>query len=299
MRQFRNKLTPVLLLVMTWSIAAAANDPGSSGFSFLKVSPGARNAGMGDIGLAVPSNLYGVYFNPAVTGDVKETYVGFMHHEYIFDTRREFLGACTPLFKGALSVGFDYFKIGSIENRTGPSDDPLATSDARDILFYGSYALPLSQRFALGATAKFAAERIEPSSARTLLFDLGARFKPTAKLSFGIAGRNIGGKPKFNSEAINMPVTIAGGVAFEVNNMTAGVDVSKPKDAAVKVNLGLERYIVEYIALRAGYKFGYDEENMAFGVGFSRSIWRVDYAFVPFKSGLGSSHRFALTVALK
>ena len=53
------------------------------------------------------------------------------------------------------------------------------------------------------------------------------------------------------------------------------------------------------MSLRAGYKFGYDEENMAFGVGFAKSIWRVDYAFVPFKSGLGTNHRFALTVQFK
>jgi hypothetical protein len=51
--------------------------------------------------------------------------------------------------------------------------------------------------------------------------------------------------------------------------------------------------------LRAGYKVGYDEENMTFGVGFAKSRWHVDYAFIPFKSGLGSNHRFALTVQLK
>ncbi len=278
---------------------ASAADPGKTGFSFLKVSPGARNAAMGDVGVAVTSSLFGVYFNPAVMSDAKETSIGFMHHENIFDSRREFAGVTTPMFKGAVSLGFDYLQIGNIESRQGPTDEPLGTFDARDILFYAAYAHSFSERLALGATVKYAAERIEPQAAQTVLFDFGARFHPTNSISIGIAGRNIGSNPKFHSEAIPMPVTAAGGASFEAKKMTAGVDVSKPKNDDVKINLGLERYIVEYVALRAGYKIGYDEENFAVGVGFSKAIWRVDYAFVPFKSGLGSSHRFALTVQLK
>lgn len=81
--------------------------------------------------------------------------------------------------------------------------------------------------------------------------------------------------------------------------MTAGAEIAKPKNDDVKVHLGLERYIAEFVALRAGYKIGYDEENMTFGAGFAKSVWRVDYAFVPFKSGLGSNHRFALTIQFK
>jgi hypothetical protein len=254
---------------------------------------------MGDIGVAVTSSLYGVYFNPAVIADIKETWVGFMHHENIFDSRREFVGVATPLLGGALSVGFDYFKIGSIESREGPTEQPLGTFDARDILVYGAIAVPVSKRLSMGGTVKYAAERIESQTASALLVDLGARFRPMEKVSIGFVGRNIGSSPKFETEKFDVPVTIAGGVDFEVKNMTAGIEVSKPKNDDVKVNLGLERYIIEFVSLRAGYKFGYDEENMAFGVGFAKSIWRVDYAFVPFKSGLGTNHRFALTVQFK
>jgi hypothetical protein len=289
----------LVILILLSAVRVSAADPGKTGFSFLKVSPGARNAAMGDIGVAVTSSLYGVYFNPAVIADITETWVGFMHHENIFDSRREFVGVTTPLFGGAISLGFDYFKIGSIESREGPTEQPLGTFDARDILVYAAVAVPVSERLSMGGTIKYAAEQIESQTASALLVDLGGRFRPVEKVSIGFVGRNIGGSPKFETEKFDVPVTIAGGIDLEVKNMTAGIEVSKPKNDDVKVNLGLERYIMEFVSLRAGYKFGYDEENMAFGVGFAKSIWRVDYAFVPFKSGLGTNHRFALTVQFK
>jgi len=288
-----------VILILLSAVRVLAADSGKTGFSFLKVSPGARNAAMGDIGVAVTSSLYGVYFNPAVIADIKETWVGFMHHENIFDSRREFVGVATPLFGGAVSVGLDYFKIGSIESREGPTEQPLGTFDARDILVYGAVAVPVSKRLSMGGTVKYAAERIESQTASALLVDLGARFRPMENVSIGFVGRNIGSSPKFETEKFDVPVTIAGGIDLEVKNMTAGIEVSKPKNDDVKVNLGLERYIMEFVSLRAGYKVGYDEENMTFGVGFAKSIWRVDYAFVPFKSGLGTNHRFALTVQFK
>ena len=289
----------LVILILLSAVRASAADPGKTGFSFLKVSPGARNAAMGDIGVAVTSSLYGVYFNPAVIADIKDTWVGFMHHENIFDSRREFVGVATPLFGGAVSVGLDYFKIGSIESRKESTVEPLGTFDARDILVYAAVAVPVSERLSMGGTVKYAAERIESQTASALLVDLGTRFRPMEKVSVGFVGRNIGSSPKFETEEFDVPVTIAGGINLEVKNMTAGIEMSKPKNDDVKVNLGLERYIMEFVSLRAGYKFGYDEENIAFGVGFAKSIWRVDYAFVPFKSGLGTNHRFALAVQFK
>jgi hypothetical protein len=299
MKWFKKLSTVLIILILLPAATVLAADPGKTGFNFLKVSPGARNAAMGDIGVAITSNLYGVYFNPAVIADIKETWVGFMHHENIFDSRREFVGVATPLLGGALSLGFDYFKIGSIESREGPTEQPLGTFDARDILVYGAVAVPVSQRLSLGGTVKYAAERIESQTASALLVDLGARFRVVKKVSIGFAGRNIGSSPKFETEKFDVPVTIAGGIDLEVKNTTAGIEVSKPKNDDVKLNFGLERYIMEFLSLRAGYKVGYDEENMAFGAGFAKSIWRVDYAFVPFKSGLGTNHRFALTVQFK
>lgn len=291
-------------LILSFAIAFCGNaamavNPSNVGFSFLKISPGARNAAMGDLGVSVSSSLYGVYFNPAVIADVKESWVGFMHHENIFDSRREFAGFTTPLFGGGASIGFDYFKFGSIESREGPTEEPLGTFDARDILFYGALAIPVAERAAIGATIKYAAEKIGAETADAFFFDVGARLTPIKHLAIGVAGRNIGSSPKFKTEEFDVPVTVAGGVSLDIKRTLIGAEVANAKGDDTKVHLGVEQKLADFVSLRAGYKINYDEEDMSFGVGFAKSRWVVDYAFVPFKEGVGSNHRFALTVQLK
>lgn len=276
-----------------------AADPGSVGFNFLKVSPGARNAGMGDVGTSIGASLYGIYFNPAAPARSTLPAVGFMHHEGIFDTRREFIGGSKPMFGGVVSAGFDYFKVGSIEERQGPTEEPIGLFDSQDMLVSLGYARAISPRASLGLTAKYAAEKIESRTADAFLIDAGAQFLAMEKVTIGAAVRNLGSKPKFGQDEIDLPVTFAGGASVDVNYLIVAAEVSAPKESDVRVNFGAEKAFGKMVALRAGYKIGYDEEDFAAGVGFKKSIWSVDYAFVPYKSGLGSAHRFALTVNLK
>jgi len=83
----------------------------------------------------VTSNLFGVYHNPAVMANLAGTTVGFMHHENIFDSRREFVGMSSPLLGGAFSLRLDYFKIGSIESRELSTEE--AAWDLRRARFAG------------------------------------------------------------------------------------------------------------------------------------------------------------------
>ena len=278
---------------------AAAADPGSVGFNFLKVSPGARNAAMGDVGTSIATNLYGVYFNPAATARTEHPVVGFMHHEGIFDTRREFIGASGVMLGGVVTAGFDYFKVGSLEERTGPTEEPIGVFDAQDMMAFAGYARQFSPKMSAGFTAKYAAEKIESRTADAFLFDAGMQFALIEKTTIGVAVRHIGSKPKFGDDEIELPLTVSGGASVDVNYLIAAVEVSAPKESDVRVNMGLEKRFGKMVALRAGYKIGYDEEDFAAGVGFKKSIWEIDYAFVPYKSGLGSAHRFALTINLK
>lgn len=278
---------------------ANAADPGSVGFNFLKISVSARNAAMADVGVSLTNSLLGVYYNPASIEATRYPTVGFVHQEGIFDTRREFLGAAAPLFGGVLSVGFDYFKISDLEARTGPTESPVGYFDSQDILTFVAYAFRPATGLSLGVTAKYAAEKIEAQTADAVLFDLGMQFVPTDYVTAGLAVRHFGSKPKFYREEIELPVTVAGGLSASVRGTTLAIEAGFPKGSDTRFNIGGERIIADIIAFRAGYKFGYDEENLAFGVGFMQSIWHVDYAFVPYQSGLGNAHRFALTVEIR
>ncbi len=281
------------------SSTLSAAEPGSVGFNFLKVSPGARNAGMGDVGTSVGTSLFGVYFNPAATAQATGSAIGFMHHEGIFDTRREFIGGTTQMFGGVVAAGFDYFKVGSLEQRLGPSEEPIGIFDAQDMLLFAGYSRKFSPKLAGGFTAKYAAEKIESRTADAVMFDAGVQFMPMEKTTLGLALRHMGSKPKFGEDEIELPLTFAGGASVDVNNLILAAEVTAPKESDVRFNIGAEKTFAKMIAVRGGYKIGYDEEDFAAGVGFKKSMWEIDYAFVPYKSGLGTAHRFALTVNLK
>jgi hypothetical protein len=62
---------------------------------------------------------------------------------------------------------------------------------------------------------------------------------------------------------------------------------------------GGEYLIKEVLYLRAGYQTGYDNRGLSAGAGFVYKEFRIDYAFVPYQSDLGNSHRFSLTYSIK
>ncbi len=286
----------VLLLISPFAVAG---DAGSSGFTFLKVSWGARQAGMGEMGTALASGLYGAYYNPASLAVVDNTTVGFMHQEYIFDIRREFIAAALPLYKGGLAFGLDYFKVSDIEYRESATAQPTGLFDSQDVLLFVAYGIGIGSDISLGVTGKYAAEKIESLTADVLMFDCGAAWQLNRHLTVGGALKNVGGKPRFRNEKITLPLTVAFGTALQFDKTTLGVDLVFPNDTDMRINLGAERFLADLLALRAGYKFGYDEENFTLGLGIYKNIWQVDYAFAPYSSGLGSSHRFALTIHWK
>lgn len=86
------------------------------------------------------------------------------------------------------------------------------------------------------------------------------------------------------------------------HRLTLGADANHPNDGPERVNTGLEYCFRELLALRAGYKFGYDEQSWTAGggVNLGSSAQRIhfDYALADF-GALDKVHRFSLGVAFK
>ncbi len=71
--------------------------------------------------------------------------------------------------------------------------------------------------------------------------------------------------------------------------------VMRPLDNRTRAGFGLEYRVVEWAALRAGWKVNDDASDLTAGAGLSASLWTLDYAFVPTEHALGNAHRFTLT----
>jgi len=203
---------------------------------------------------------------------------------------------------GALGLGFSGFYTSELERR-----DEVGTLIGHfgfnDISASAHYARNLGQSFAGGVGIKYIREMIDQQDATTIAFDLGGRYVDEGSgLSIGAAVQNVGGDAKFDKEAFSLPTTMRAGVAMtrDVSRWQGrgvlSAEVRKASKDDAHFHIGGEFEYKERVALRAGAKFGYDDQDLSFGLGVKHDRIGFDYALVPFSSNLGTTHFFSLNL---
>jgi len=307
MRSLRLLLPLVLALVPGAFLPARALAVGEAGFAFLKVGVGARAMGMGSAYVAEAGDPTAVYWNPAGLAGLDRTQITFMHSEWIQDFRQDFAAVAAPAFRdgaGGFAVGISTFYADEFERRSD-TGALLGHFGFNDIIATGSVAYPLSSSLTGGLSAKFIREMIDQEVASSVAFDLGARLAvPRTSLVLAGALQSLGSKPTFVSESFDLPTMLRLGASQRWGvegwssdaRLTAEYRETKGEDS--KFHLGGEWLYKGTAALRAGYKFGYDEESATFGLGLVGSRFSFDYALVPLSADLGTTHFFSLTASL-
>jgi hypothetical protein len=79
---------------------------------------------------------------------------------------------------------------------------------------------------------------------------------------------------------------------------TLSTEFRKARGEDGRFHVGGEYAYHDWLALRAGAKFGYDEQDVSFGLGIVRGKISFDYALLPVGANLGSSHLFSLSARL-
>jgi hypothetical protein len=100
---------------------------------------------------------------------------------------------------------------------------------------------------------------------------------------------------------VPQPTTFEAGASFGNAgsfSWRAAADVVKLKGDSMEGRLGLELKPIPTLALRAGWMTGQDAADLTAGAGIAVGRFDIDYAFVPYKDDLGSSHRFGLSARL-
>lgn len=118
----------------------------------------------------------------------------------------------------------------------------------------------------------------------TIGLDFGTvYFTGIKSLRFGMVVQHFSRDIKFKSykdykhEPFSMPLIFKLGMAMELNDflknpgkehkLTFAADLLHPRDYTERVHLGLEYWFKDLLALRGGYKFNYDSESFAGGIG--------------------------------
>jgi hypothetical protein len=268
----------------------------------LKLGVGARSLGMGEAYSAVGTDPSATYYNPAALASASVPQLLLMHKEWIQDTKTEFLAGSTVWGDLAAGVSVNSTSVDDIELRSLPGP-PLSTFDARDAAIGVSAAYAIDPSVSVGITGKYLYEKILVDESSGFGIDLGGLYQTPWGIRIAAVVGNLGSMNKLQQEAPVLPRFVRTGLAYEASIpsmdgtiMLASDVVSYTEEKNSHLHLGGEFDYQHTIAARVGYQTGYDAKSFSAGVGLRYEWLRFDYAFVPFKTDLGTTHTFSLGI---
>ncbi|NOZ62589.1 MAG: UPF0164 family protein [Calditrichaeota bacterium] len=282
-----------------------AGGPETTGLAFLKVGAGARSVGMGEAYSAVATDASAAYWNPAGLAAQGRSEFVFTHNKWLQEINNEFAAVSFHIKSHAFGISVMTQNIGGIERRTGPTEEPLGDFNAHNVMAGISYARYLSHNFAVGITAKFLYEKIYVEESSGAAVDIGVRYQTNVPgLTTALVLHNFGFVSELENESSKLPRMVRVGAAYLLpreilqGKITLATDVVQVFEGTSHFNLGAEYLLKNMLAFRLGYQSGYADKDIHVGVGFYFGRYRLNYAFVPFSSDLGNSHRISVVIQL-
>ncbi|RMD93159.1 MAG: hypothetical protein D6814_16005 [Calditrichaeota bacterium] len=238
-----------------------------AGMTYLSISLGARESGMGDATVASVRGIQGLFYNPATLADISHLAVVANQVNWLVDTRLYGIGAAYNLGTwGAIGVDLVYMDYGVIQGtrRVDKSIDERGfelTGDlgVQDYAIGFCYAYRVSDRFAFGGKIKLAHEDLgeaayatdvvkNPETGQDELvyaskrwslnhvgFDFGGLYYTGYKsLAFAFAFQNFSTDMKFWAEDFQMPLVIRMGVAMDLADWLA------PENPNLQINFSVD-----------------------------------------------------------
>ncbi|RLC49044.1 MAG: hypothetical protein DRH57_00905 [Candidatus Cloacimonadota bacterium] len=298
------KITGFILtmIIITMPLFADKVDSsaGEYGFQLLKVDIGADNVSKGSAVSAQAGDASIMWYNPAATNFSDRSNVHFTHNEWIFDTRIEHISLMVNKGKYSLGGGITYLNYGKIDRRNSQGN-LIGEFNPTDIIGNINFSLRTLPNLYCGVNVKGLFEKIHIETSYGMAVDLGIIYRTMLNgLNLSAVVQNLGTTSKMAKEKIDLPIAYKFGVGYQLPfsflNLHIATDVIKyVDDDNAKVNCGLQYVFQDKVFTRIGYKFNYDEENITAGLGFKINCYHFDYAYVPFQSDIGATHRFSLS----
>jgi hypothetical protein len=321
------------------TLAWAQNKVGTTTAAFLGIEPSARNAGMGNTGVAMLEGIESVYFNPATIGALRHTSFLFTHGFWYSDISFDYAAAAIPVHRwGTLFASVTALGSGEIDVRT--VDQPLGTGeryDASSTAVGLGWGMRFSDRFVAGLQTNYVRERIWHTSQDLFTFSMGTTYQlgwrglvlGSSLTNMGTTGQYEGrdlaiqydadpdiygdnsALPAYQStDSFPVPVTFMVGLAYpwqtdEQSRVLFMLDALHPSDHAEAVNLGAEWAFRDVLALRAGYQTLFQEDSelgltLGFGLGGTLSDNRFRFDYAwAGHDHLQETHRMTLVLELE
>jgi hypothetical protein len=296
-----------ILAAVAIVLGARADAAEQPGLLSLELPIGPRAVGMGSAYVSVADDATAMYWNPAglarLGGGERNVEVLFQHNEWLADFRQEYVAVGTQLGRHGVGGSFSGFYIGDLDGRDSDAT-PTLTFGAYDVVVTGSYAYAMTERMSLGGSGKYIVSNIEDITHFAFAGDLGAQVEVAPDLRVGGAVTNLGKGLTFIQVQDELPTAVQIGGSYIVprrfadGSLLVALDVRKTRGDDAHALIGTEFDYKNLAQVQLGYRTGFDNDGINFGAGALVSGWQLNYAVVPFDSGLGTTHRFSIAFRL-
>ena len=328
-----SKYFTVALMFLFLTSSFAADKTAQTKMQFLKISPSARSAAMGDAFTTVAGDANSIFYNPAGMAFTEGLSIMVNKNDWLAD-----IGHFSTVLAynadewGAFSFNIINMSYGKFE-RTVISEhawlgyESLGSFEVAEYAFGFGYAKKITDRFSLGGQVKYIYQNLgdvqswnpqdkgldggysEEDASRfeykddIVAYDLGTYYETGYNgISLAMSIQNFANSP--------VPLIFRYGMAVGINQLfwknipdhtlRLNIDLNQTKDYSDGYQAGLEYSWLGQIFLRGGYKLNYSEENFTFGAGINTAFQGthiiIDYAYTEFEL-LGDVNRFSFGIS--
>lgn len=277
----------------------AAWHPGQVGGQALKLGADARAVGLGEAFCAISDDVNAVYWNPSGLAQIEKREVSLTHMTELIGIRYFNLAYTQPIKYS--TIGCDVFTLYSKES---VKDDDGNTQDHfmnYNSYFTLAYARHITDKFSSGISLKTLYNQLYQYKSSNFMFDIAGLYEPMKNLKLGLNLQNIPTTAKFTDELESVPFNLKLGIAYFLfdKSVALATDINASIDAKPSIHTGLEYWIKNLLALRAGYKYGVERSlgklfPFCAGLGFRVKSIRLDYAFAPHGALGNNTHLVSL-----
>ncbi len=304
------------VLIAASGTALAVEKVGTTSMQVLKLPYGVRGIAMGNAGTASSTDAEAVWWNPAALTDLRAPNLIVSQINMPADIQLNSLvyaqqiNDISSFSLHAINLSTDDMPVRTYERPEGTGEN----FSAFDFVAGGSYARMLTDKFSLGGNLRFLYSGLEDETYSGFGVDLGTLYKTSLRsLRLAMAIQNLGPDVSYSGtyldyrnvrrngellenefDGARLPTTFRLGVDFdffemfgipapETETARMSIEMNHPNDNKERLNLGGEYGIRDLVFLRAGGKFGYDEESFSAGFGLKIPVssykLKFDYAY--------------------
>lgn len=321
----RYLLTVGALLLLLWvPQAVPAGGPGTYLATFMEVDGGSRQIGMGGAFTGLADDAMSVFYNPAGLKYVRGSEIhletsswsaGISYQHLAYGFRHSYLPGVFGLSWTVMQMN-PYAELTEYYDSDSEFDiGDFDAVDAGDMAFGGSYCWDFG-RLSVGGTLRWYHLGMAEAFCEGMMADVGVLYNSRFRnLRVGASLQNVGpdnhwsriGVPGGDGDDFGMPTVYRVGASMRVydvvtHRLTVAADYKYPADGQSRLNTGAEYTFNRgklFVYGRAGYRIGYDEEGLTFGLGTrfpssDEAEIRIDYAFINMDH-LDDAQRIAVT----